>query len=184
MEAKELKDRIDSLVLKYKEKPTKFVYEIVGVMNDISDLIEINGVYHKLEGDDKTLLYYLFYLNSILKSTKEDHHKVSLINTYFLLPMFEKSMDKNFFNYLPPTKFNKPKKLNFKSYEHTDDSIKDLFSEFNGTDELRPVLMSVNYNSLGLISTDAHKMLFLSHKNDKYEKDENFCVSKLCLKYD
>ena len=182
MDAKELKEKIDSVVVRYNEKPNSEYNNIISLMNEVNDIIEKNGAFYNLKGGENPVIYDLFYLNSVLKWNQTYKHKVSLIDTYFKEDIYKVSMNQNIFNHLPKTKMINVSKLKFKSYEPTDKSIKDLMSDFCGTDELRLNLMGTNFNSLGIVSVDAYKMVFLSKKDDKYENDKTFCVSDECLK--
>ena len=184
MDAKELKEKIDLVVANYNTKSSNNTeYEVVSVMNQINDLIEDNGAFHKINGAENPLIYDLFYLNSVLKWNKSQKHKISLINTYFDEEIYKVSMNKNIFNFLPKSKISNVDKVNIKSYDSSDKSFKDLVSNFSSKDELRPFMQVTNFNSLGIVSTDAHKLLFLSKKDNKLEKDENKCISDFCLKH-
>jgi hypothetical protein len=184
MDAKELKEKIDLVVTDYNTKTNNDTeYAIVTVMNEINDLIEENGAFYKMYGAEKPLIYDLFYLNSILKFNKTRTDKVSLTNTYFDEEIYKVSMNQNIFNFLPKSKISNIDKVNIKSYDSSDKSFKDLVSNFSSKDDLRPFMQVTNFNSLGIVSTDAHKLLFLSKKDNKLEKDENKCISDFCLKH-
>ena len=182
MDAKELKEKIDSVVVKYNEKPKDGEYGVISLMNEINDLIEENGAFHTLKGAENPLIYEMFYLNSILKWNKTYKHKVSLLESYFNEEIYKVSMNQNIFNSLPKSKRENVNKLTLNSYEPTDKSMKDLMSVFCSTDDLRPALMGANYNELGVVSTDAYKMLFLNKKDNKYKKDVTKCVTDYCVK--
>jgi DNA polymerase III sliding clamp (beta) subunit (PCNA family)/GNAT superfamily N-acetyltransferase len=182
MDAKELKEKIDSVVVKYNEKPKDGEYGVISLMNEINDLIEENGAFHTLKGAENPLIYEMFYLNSILKWNKTYKHKVSLLESYFNEQIYKVSMNQNIFNFLPKSKRENVNKLTLNSYEPTDKSMKDLVSVFCSTDDLRPALMGANYNELGVVSTDAYKMLFLNKKDNKYKKDVTKCITDYCVK--
>ena len=184
MDAKELKEKIDLVVSNYNTKSNNNTeYSVVSVMNQINDLIGENGAFYKMNEAENPLIYDLFYLNSVLKWNKSQKHKISLINTYFDEEIYKVSMNKNIFNFLPKSKISNVDKVNIKSYDSSDKSFKDLVSNFSSKDELRPFMQVTNFNSLGIVSTDAHKLLFLSKKDNKLEKDENKCISDFCLKH-
>lgn len=91
-----------------------------------------------------------------------------------------KENDINIFDLVPIKEYTLPKQKAFKT--SVDDSVfMSIHSEFNGNDNLRPSLLGINFNEFGVVSTDAHKLLFTKYRGEKPSKLGSYCATKKCF---
>ena len=60
-------------------------------------------------------------------------------------------------------KENKPLEFEF---DPADKNLLNIMKPFIGTDDLRPIMSSINFDKNGAISTDTHRLMFLKGKSD------------------
>ena len=179
MNAKEFELKIENAI---KSKTNK-EKNIVSEMEQVKDLIEEKGIFYNFQNATKSLIYYLFLLNSKL-SVK---NRISLLETYFSQPFFMKNMNQNFLTDWIANQYNfkKQEKIKIKSYTEDDEEFSSLITPFtkNGTDGYLKFMLT-NFNKYGIASTNTNNLLFLYKPNDKLDEDgENRCISKYCNKY-
>jgi len=176
MNAKEFELKIENAINSKTNKEKNIVSE----MEQVKDLMEEKGIFFNFQNATKSLIYYLFLLNSKL-SIK---NRISILETYFSQPFFKENMKENFITdwIVNQNKLKKQEKVNIKSYTEDDEEFSSLVTPFTSKDLLK--FMLTYFNEYGVVSSNTNNLLYLKKPNDKLdEKGKNVCISKYCNKY-
>ncbi len=86
----------------------------------------------------------------------------------------------NLFALVPVKKYDLPKYRPFDT-THEDKVFMKIHADFVGTDDLRPIMMGINFNEHGAVSTDAHVLIFTPYRSGQHKPYGNFCFTKKCF---
>ena len=89
---------------------------------------------------------------------------------------------KNILDYLPVEEYSLPKYKPFET-SHEDKVFMDIQSKFAGTDDLRPMMLGTHFSKEGIVSTNAHILLFTPYRGNEYKDEaiQTYCHTKKCL---
>lgn len=148
-----IESRIDSLYRIVNENPSKY----------LKDFIDFNNSLPKS-----------FILSSHLMFFKEDYSNNEGIINYLI------ESKKNPLEFYEITPYKLPKRKNFK-VSPNDSVFMGIHDDFIGNDPLRPIMTGTYFSEKGVVSTNAHILLFTKNRGGEDKFDGVYCHTKKCI---
>ncbi len=169
----------------------EFRKEYERMVNQIKEGIADKGKYHMdvLIGElitfiDENPKLYPEYISFMYNELPKKHWAgQNIYDIDFPLPGIQqwlKDTNQNLLDVLPVKEYKLPK---YKPFEvkPDDKTFMAIHSEFVAGDELRPAMLGTNFNKYGVVTTDAHVLLFTEYKHIDNTELGTYCYTKQCF---
>lgn len=144
---------IDSLYRLVNENPSKYLQDFIIFNNNLPKSFSLSS--------------YSFF-------QKEDYSNNQGIINYLI------ETNKNPFEFYDIVPYKFPKTKNFK-VSPNDSVFMDIHDEFIGNDPLRPIMTGTYFSEKGVVSTNAHILLFTKNRGGEDKFEGVYCHTKKCI---